>query len=174
MLRSIIDFGAVPDGRTNCAAAIQAAVDAAAGDGGGTVLIPAGRWLSGSVLLKSHVTLQLETGACLVVDSGNSTFRIPFSRILYIEALDKKLTIWTKQQSISIRMTLNTLETTLPPELFFRCHRSYIINVKAIESVDFTAMEVTLTSGDTLPLSRTARDGMREVLEQERKQSHAD
>ena len=31
MLRSIIDFGAVPDGRTNCAAAIQAAVDAAAG-----------------------------------------------------------------------------------------------------------------------------------------------
>ncbi len=115
-----------------------------------------------------------ETGACLVVDSGNSTFRIPFSRILYIEALDKKLTIWTKQQSISIRMTLNTLETTLPPELFFRCHRSYIINVKAIESVDFTAMEVTLTSGDTLPLSRTARDGMREVLEQERKQSHAD
>ena len=66
MLRSIIDFGAVPDGRTNCAAAIQAAVDAAAGDGGGTVLIPAGRWLSGSVLLKSHVTLQLESGACLV------------------------------------------------------------------------------------------------------------
>lgn len=113
-----------------------------------------------------------ESGACLVVDSGNSTYRIPYSRILYIEALDKKLTIWTKQQSITIRMTLNTLETSLPPEIFFRCHRSYIVNVKAIDYVDFTAMEVVLTSGDSMPLSRTARDGMREKLEQERGLNH--
>ena len=114
-----------------------------------------------------------ENGACLIVDSGNSTYRIPYSRILYIEALDKKLTIWTKQQSISVRMTLNTLETSLPPELFFRCHRSYIVNMKAIDYVDFTAMEVILTSGDSMPLARTARDGMREMLEQERNRKHA-
>ena len=114
-----------------------------------------------------------ESGACLIVDSGNSTYRIPYSRILYIEALDKKLTIWTKQQSISVRMTLNTLETSLPPELFFRCHRSYIVNMKAIDYVDFTAMEVILTSGDSMPLARTARDGMREMLEQERNRKHA-
>ena len=114
-----------------------------------------------------------ENGECLVVDSGNSTYRIPFSRILYIEALDKKLTIWTKQQSLTIRMTLNTLETSLPPEIFFRCHRSYIVNMKAIDYVDFTAMEVILTSGDSMPLSRTARDGMREMLERERNQNHA-
>ena len=114
-----------------------------------------------------------ESGACLIVDSGNSTYRIPYSRILYIEALDKKLTIWTKQQSISVRMTLNTLEESLPPELFFRCHRSYIVNLKAIDYVDFTAMEVILTSGDSMPLARTARDGMREMLEQERDRKNA-
>ena len=67
--------------------------------------------------------------------------------------------------------SLNTLETSLPAELFFRCHRSYIVNVKAIDYVDFTAMEVVLTSGDSMPLSRTARDGMREKLEQERGQN---
>ena len=113
-----------------------------------------------------------EIGDCLIVDSGNSTYRIPYSRILYIEALDKKLIIWTKKQSVSIRMTLGMLDMLLPPERFFRCHRSYIVNLKAIESVDFTSMEVILTSGDSIPLSRTAKDGMRDMLEKEREHFH--
>jgi len=62
----ITDFGAVPDGKTNCAPFIQAAVDRANGDGGGMVVIPAGRFLSGSVLLKSHVELHLASGAVLI------------------------------------------------------------------------------------------------------------
>ncbi len=66
MIYSILDYGAIPDGRTNCAPAIQAAVDAAAGAGGGTVLVPSGRYYSGSLLLKSHVELRLETGAVLI------------------------------------------------------------------------------------------------------------
>ena len=66
MIYSILDYGAVPDGRANCAPAIQAAVDAAAGAGGGTVFVPSGRYYSGSVLLKSHVELRLETGAVLI------------------------------------------------------------------------------------------------------------
>ncbi len=59
-------FGASPDGVTNCAPAIQAAVDAAHAAGGGVVLLTAGRYLSGSVLLKSHVELRLEAGAALI------------------------------------------------------------------------------------------------------------
>jgi polygalacturonase len=62
---SIADHGAIADGRTLNSAAIQAAVDACARSGGGTVLVPAGVWLTGSVQLKSHVTLQLENGAVL-------------------------------------------------------------------------------------------------------------
>ena len=66
MTFQILDYGAVPDGRTNCAQALQAAVDAAAGAGGGRVEIPGGRFLSGSVLLKSNVELHLEAGAELI------------------------------------------------------------------------------------------------------------
>ena len=39
---SILDFGAIPDGKTLCRAALQAAVDACAEAGGGTVTVPAG------------------------------------------------------------------------------------------------------------------------------------
>lgn len=62
---SIADHGAVADGKTLNTAAIQGAIDYCAGKGGGTVLVPAGVWLSGSVGLKSQVTLRLEAGAVL-------------------------------------------------------------------------------------------------------------
>ena len=63
---SILRYGAVADGVTNCAAAIQQAVDVAAAAGGGRVIVPAGRFLSGSVLLKDNVELHLESGAVQV------------------------------------------------------------------------------------------------------------
>ncbi len=77
MIYNILDYGAVPDGQTNCAPAIQAAVDAANTAGGGVVLLPAGRYFSGSVLLKSNVELRLETGAVLI-SSLNEADILPF------------------------------------------------------------------------------------------------
>jgi len=60
------DYGAVGDGRTLCTAGLNRAVEAAAAAGGGTVLVPAGRYLTGTVYLKSHVTLDLGPGAVVV------------------------------------------------------------------------------------------------------------
>ena len=60
------DFGAKGDGRTVDTPAITAAIDAAAGAGGGTVYLPAGTYPSYSIRLKSHITLQLGAGATLV------------------------------------------------------------------------------------------------------------
>lgn len=69
---SILDFGAVGDGKTDCTAAIQAAVDAAA-KGGGTVWIPAGHFLTGEIRLVPGVnmlgmncsTYTRDMGSCL-------------------------------------------------------------------------------------------------------------
>ncbi len=63
---SIRDYGAVGDGETLDTAAINKAIEACAAAGGGQVLLPPGRYLSGTVHLKSHVTLFLEAGARLV------------------------------------------------------------------------------------------------------------
>lgn len=60
---NIRDFGAKSDGTTLDTAALQAAVDACAHDGGGTVLVPAGTFQIGPVELKSHFTLHLAASA---------------------------------------------------------------------------------------------------------------
>jgi len=62
---SIADRGAVCDGRTINTVAIQAAVNECAAGGGGTVVVPPGTWATGSVELRSNVTLWLAPGAVL-------------------------------------------------------------------------------------------------------------
>jgi polygalacturonase len=65
-LYDVRDFGAKGDGVTVDSPAINAAIDAAAAAGGGSVRLPAGRYLSATVRLKSHVGLYLEHGAVLL------------------------------------------------------------------------------------------------------------
>lgn len=62
---NILDFGAVADGRTNNAHAIQKAIDEASVQGG-QVVIPAGRFLSGTLILKSNIDFHLDKGAVLI------------------------------------------------------------------------------------------------------------
>ncbi len=62
---NIVDFGAVADGMTNNAKAIQQAIDEAT-KAGGRVIVPAGEFLSGTIVLKSDVDLHLEKGAVLI------------------------------------------------------------------------------------------------------------
>lgn len=59
-------YGAAGDGQVLDTGAIQAAIDACAKEKGGTVYFPAGSYLSGTIRLRSHVTLHLATGAVLL------------------------------------------------------------------------------------------------------------
>jgi len=64
--KSILDYGAKPDGKTLNTKAIQRAIDAAFQAGGGTVIVPAGIFLTGLIELKSNVTLTLAEGSTLL------------------------------------------------------------------------------------------------------------
>jgi polygalacturonase len=59
-------FGATGDGQTLDTDAINHAIEAASAAGGGTVQFPAGTYLSFSIRLKSHITLQLDSGCKIV------------------------------------------------------------------------------------------------------------
>jgi hypothetical protein len=65
---NVVDYGAKGDGLTNNTKAINAAIEAAAKNGGGTVFFPAGEYLSFTIHLKSRITLHLDNGAVLIGD----------------------------------------------------------------------------------------------------------
>lgn len=66
MLVVVNELGAVGDGTTDCTHAIQRAIDTASGGGGGMVYFPAGRYVTGTLWMRSHVTLMIEPGAVLL------------------------------------------------------------------------------------------------------------
>lgn len=62
---NVRDSGAKGDGLTKDTVAVQKALDACTSAGGGTVIVPSGNYLLGSVVIGSNTTLQLERGANL-------------------------------------------------------------------------------------------------------------
>ena len=67
-LFNITHYGAVADGKTDCTSAIASAIDACTAAGGGRVLVPEGRWLTGPIHLRSNVELHVVKGALLSFD----------------------------------------------------------------------------------------------------------
>jgi len=61
----ITAYGAVGDGQKDCTAAIRSAIAACAVGGGGRVVVPAGRFLTGAVHLRTGVNLHVSEGATL-------------------------------------------------------------------------------------------------------------
>ena len=83
----ITDFGAVGDGQTMCTQAIQAAIDSCASAGGGYVVIPSGRFLTGTILLKNHVYLKLSPNSVLLGSKNLNDYH-PLSLIYAKDAHD--------------------------------------------------------------------------------------
>jgi polygalacturonase len=73
----IRDFGAKSGGKSLCTQSIQRAIDKCSANGGGTVYLPAGTWLTGTVYLESQVTIWLDTGCTLLGSKDKGDYGRP-------------------------------------------------------------------------------------------------
>ncbi|MBQ4089706.1 MAG: response regulator transcription factor [Clostridia bacterium] len=120
-------------------------------------------------ILEDYSALSGDDGVedSLVIESGSSTYRLPYSEIVYFEALDKKINICTSRQQLTVRKALSSLSDTLP-EKFLRCHRAFIVNADQIERAEFSDMTLYLRNGETLPISRGCRDQLKQYFDEKR------
>ncbi|UII77667.1 glycosyl hydrolase family 28 protein [Flagellimonas sp. HMM57] len=72
---NIMKYGAVPDGKTLNTEAIQKAIDKATSKGGGKVIVPEGKFLTGTLELKSNVELHVRENATLLGSTIPSHYR---------------------------------------------------------------------------------------------------
>ena len=86
----ITAYGAKPDGTTNNVAAIQKAIDDASASGGGRVLVPRGRFLSGVIHLKSNVELNIHEEAVLLASTNRADYGPTLQASAFIVATDQK------------------------------------------------------------------------------------
>ncbi len=72
----ITDFGAVPDGRTLNTQAFADAISAVDKKGGGKVVVPAGIWLTGPIILKSNLEIYTEQGALIIFSDDKDLYPV--------------------------------------------------------------------------------------------------
>ncbi len=75
-------FGGKADGKTSNTAIIKKAIEKLSSEGGGTLFFPAGTYLTGPIVLKSNITLDIEAGATIKFSDDFSEYT-PFVEMRY-------------------------------------------------------------------------------------------
>lgn len=77
---NIVDFGAKGDGVTKNTEAFKKAIEACNAKGGGRVVVPAGKFLTGPIYLKSNVNLHLQEGSTIVFSRDTKDYPLVLTR----------------------------------------------------------------------------------------------
>ena len=94
--------------------------------------------------------------------SGSGKRIWKYSDILYFEVFKHYVTLYTKDESFTMRLPLSKVLSTLPQGFFCTPHHSYIVNCAYIKSAD--SSNVYLTNGIILPISRRMRSEFEKQL----------
>ncbi len=103
----------------------------------------------------------------IVVKTNSEISIVPVGDVLYIEAYDDYVKIFTKDSYYLKKKTMNYYEQVLDPAQFFRAHRSFILNLQQltrIEPLEKNTYVALLKSGKKIPLSRSAYSRLKEKL----------
>lgn len=80
----------------------------------------------------------------LFVKDGISLTKVHLSAISYVEAYDKYCYIHTQHKKYMIKERLKNIADQLPSHLFLQVHRSYIINLEAIDDINLTQSKLSI------------------------------
>lgn len=88
--------------------------------------------------------------------------KIVMSDVIYIEALANYVIIYTKQKKYITYITFNGISSQLPMQHFVRIHKSFLVAVSAIQTIDGNEI---ITNLIRLPLSKNYRDEVMSRIE---------
>lgn len=103
----------------------------------------------------------------IVIKEREKVIIIPLEKILFFEAQDDYVMIYTREGKHLRKQTMKYFEETLDDDNFIRIHRSYIININHISGVELFEKELyhaVMNNGKKLPVSRQGYAKLREKL----------
>lgn len=110
----------------------------------------------------------------LASSNKNQSLQVSLDELLFIEAMQNYVLVYlSKEEKLKkeiIRTTLSKLENSLPDIHFYRCHRSYLVNLNQIESVEGNAQGLKLFVKEqpnlSVPVSRNKIKELKDRLSQ--------
>lgn len=108
--------------------------------------------------------LDTDTGNVLRVKTGHDTIPVDIAGIKYIEVNNKVSVLHLPTGDLETYTPLDELYSQLPPELFMKAQRSFVVNMRYIES--FFYDHICLKNGEDITLSRPARGELKNQYQQ--------
>jgi DNA-binding LytR/AlgR family response regulator len=87
-----------------------------------------------------------------LIKDGETSRRIAHEDIIYIEKYAHNAEVVTTKNKYSIRKTMEQLQKELNDDLFVKCHKSYIINIRRVEHV--INVSALMSNGDNVPFGK--------------------
>ena len=115
------------------------------------------------LFVKIHrITLDEPAGAkYFFAKKGTKYHKINITDILWIEALENYVVIHTIKDKYTVFSSMKNIEQKLSPDLFFKTHRSYIVNLDKIEGYEEGFVQI---GGKPIPVSRSAKDELKQKI----------
>jgi len=115
--------------------------------------------------LKSRQPINLKDSSSedqsLYIKSGTKLHRLNLQDILYLEKDGNYIQFFTSEKRVLSRLNMSQALEILPPSLFLRVHKSYII---AIRHIDVVEQGQVLIAGKRIPVAKTYRDDLMNTL----------
>lgn len=109
-------------------------------------------------LYQSHLLLQKneeEKTTDIYIRQGDTFLRIKWNEILFVEAMQNYLKLHLDGKTFIIRQTMASLEEMLPKDMFFRIHKSFLVNISRIDAVSGGRLFI---NGIELPVSKLRKE----------------
>ncbi len=91
----------------------------------------------------------------ITVNADHKVYKIILDDIMYIEGLREYVSYFTKDERIIALQSLKSLEETLPKNRFLRVHRSYIVPIDKIKTLEGNQLRI---SDKMIPIGRSYKD----------------
>ena len=129
--------------------------------------IPFERFLKSVTKVQEYMSTQLKPvettklNDYIFIKTEYKIIKINLDDILFIEALKDYTKIYTQNQPVLTLRSLKSFETKLPPEKFIRVHRSYLVSLDKINSVE---RNTVMIANQPIPISEGYRDRFYELI----------
>lgn len=114
-------------------------------------------------LLTGFITQEQKLAPLIVINEGEQKV-VRAKDVLYLEGAGKYCTVRTALQTYSSSKTLSQVHDLLPQYCFYRSHKSYVVNLYSVQSMENG--EITLTNGEIVQIGRSKLAEFKRIYKQ--------
>jgi DNA-binding LytR/AlgR family response regulator len=105
---------------------------------------------------------QTSSNNYLFIKTDNKLEKINFADLLFVEAMENYVALYMGDKKLITHSTLKALQEKLPPGQFIQPHKSYIVNMKCIQSIEGNILHVE--GKYQIPISKYQKEEIMEKI----------